>query len=66
MPKGDPWTAIELKLPPDVLRVVDLLARERGVNRSEFIRRAIQTELLLEHLRRERASGGSSPLGRSE
>lgn len=48
MPQGDPWKPIELKLPHDMVRAIDIVARRRGVSRSECIRQCIAWTLATE------------------
>jgi hypothetical protein len=38
MPRGDPWKAMELKMPRGVYDLLDVFARRRGKSRSEYIR----------------------------
>lgn len=52
MPKGDPWKAMELKMPVAMVEAVDIVARDYGMSRSEYIRHCVEIRLDAENNRR--------------
>ncbi len=54
MPKGNPWKAMELKMPPEEVVVVDYFARRRGVSHSQWLRDAAAAITYAEHRKLER------------
>ncbi|WP_205697480.1 hypothetical protein [Conexibacter sp. SYSU D00693] len=64
MPKGDPWKAMELKMPESFYAALDLLAEHKGVSRSACLRDCIGIGLWAEttRLNRDEPSGATAHL----